>query len=36
VELDFMKASHMLSVCFTYLNIRFAAVQCTIVRACRY
>jgi hypothetical protein len=36
VEVDFMNVSPMLTVCFTYLSMRFAAVQCTVVGACKY
>ena len=36
IELDFMKVKPMPTVCFTYLEMRLAAVQCTFVGACKY
>ena len=35
VEDDLLKLRPMLKVCLTYLTMRFAAVQCTVVGACR-
>jgi hypothetical protein len=36
VDCDLRKVSPMPIVCFTYLRILLAAVQCTVVGACKY